>query len=67
MSMRLTQLRADPRTADIPVVVISADVMPGRSAALREAGAIAFLTKPIDVEAFWAAVSIAVREKRGTP
>jgi CheY-like chemotaxis protein len=62
----LAQLRADPRTADIPVVVISADVMPGRSTALRDAGATAFLTKPIDVEAFWGAISTAVRERRGS-
>ncbi|HYU85838.1 MAG TPA: ATP-binding protein, partial [Kribbellaceae bacterium] len=60
----LAQLRADPRTADIPVVVISADVMPGRGTALRDAGATAFLTKPIDVEAFWGAISTAVRERR---
>jgi len=60
----LDQLRADPRTAGIPVIVISADVMPGRGSALREAGAVAFLTKPIDVEAFWAALSTALGEKR---
>ena len=64
----LDQLRADPRTAAIPIIVISADVMPGRGAALRDAGAAAFLTKPIDVEAFWGALSTALGEKRrGTP
>jgi len=64
----LDQLRADPRTAGIPVIVISADVMPGRGSALRDAGAVAFLTKPIDVEAFWGALSTALGEKRrGTP
>ncbi len=60
----LNQLRNDPRTADIPVIVISADVISGRSAALRDAGAIAFLSKPIDVEAFWGAVTTAVAEKK---
>jgi signal transduction histidine kinase/CHASE3 domain sensor protein len=63
----LDQLRADPRTAGIPVIVISADVMPGRGSALRDAGAVAFLTKPIDVEAFWGAVSTALSARRGTP
>jgi signal transduction histidine kinase/CHASE3 domain sensor protein len=62
----LDQLRVDPRTAGIPVVVISADVMPGRGSALRDAGAVAFLTKPIDVEAFWSAVSTALSARRGT-
>jgi signal transduction histidine kinase/CHASE3 domain sensor protein len=62
----LDRLRADPRTAGIPVIVISADAMPGRSAALRDAGAVAFLTKPIDVEAFWGALSAALGERRGT-
>lgn len=62
----LQTLRADPRTADIPVIVISADVMSGRGSALREAGAVAFLTKPVDVEAFWNAVRIALTP-RGTP
>ena len=56
----LQRLRADPRTASIPVIVISADVMPGRGSALRDAGAVAFLTKPVDVEAFWSAVRIAL-------
>ena len=60
----LDQLRADPRTAGIPIIVISADVMPGRGSALRDAGAAAFLTKPIDVEAFWGALSTALGEKR---
>jgi CheY-like chemotaxis protein len=64
----LHQLRADPRTAGIPIIVISADVMPGRGSALRDAGAAAFLTKPIDVEAFWGALSTALGERRrGSP
>ena len=60
----LDLLRADPRTAGIPVIVISADVMPGRGSALRDAGAVAFLTKPIDVEAFWGALRTALSDKR---
>ena len=63
----LQRLRADPRTAGIPVIVISADVMPGRGSALRDAGAVAFLTKPVDVEAFWSAVRIALTPGRDQP
>jgi len=45
----LRRLQADPRTAGIPVVVLSADARPGLVTALLAAGARAFLTKPIDV------------------
>jgi PAS domain S-box-containing protein len=48
----LARLRADPRTAGIPVVVISADATPGRIDRLLEAGAHAYLTKPLDVDQF---------------
>jgi len=48
----LTRLRADPATVDIPVIVISADAMPRRVAALIEAGAFAFLTKPLGIRDF---------------
>jgi hypothetical protein len=46
----LGRLRADPRTADLPVVVISADVTAGQHARLIEAGARDFVPKPFDVE-----------------
>jgi signal transduction histidine kinase/ActR/RegA family two-component response regulator len=45
----LTQLRADPETRSIPVVILSADATPRRMAALYEQGARAYLTKPLDV------------------
>ena len=45
----LERLMADPATAPIPVVVVSADATPGQVERLREAGACAYLTKPIDV------------------
>jgi PAS domain S-box-containing protein len=45
----LRELRADPTTREIPVVILSADVMPGHAERLRESGARAFLGKPIDV------------------
>jgi PAS domain S-box-containing protein len=45
----LAALRADPRTADVPVYVISADATPGQRRRLLQAGAAGYLTKPIDV------------------
>jgi signal transduction histidine kinase/ActR/RegA family two-component response regulator len=45
----LQQLRDDPRTASIPVVIVSADATPGQMKRLTAAGARAFLTKPLDV------------------
>jgi CheY-like chemotaxis protein len=45
----LQQLRADPVTQPIPVVVVSADASPGRVERLRAAGATAYVTKPFDV------------------
>ena len=48
----LRRLRADPRTASIPVVVVSADATPASVERLRQAGADAYVTKPLDVEEF---------------
>ena len=48
----LRQLQADPRTAAIPVVVISGDAMPQRSRELLAMGASTFLTKPYDMQQF---------------
>jgi signal transduction histidine kinase/ActR/RegA family two-component response regulator len=45
----LSHLRAQPETAHTPVVVLSADATPGQIDRLHQAGADAFLTKPIDV------------------
>jgi CheY-like chemotaxis protein len=48
----LRRLRADPRTAAIPVVVVSADATPSSVERLRQSGADAYLTKPLDVDEF---------------
>jgi PAS domain S-box-containing protein len=48
----LRRLRADPRTAGIPVVVISADATRDSLDRLRTAGADAYLTKPLDLDDF---------------
>ncbi|MEH3053041.1 MAG: ATP-binding protein [Patulibacter minatonensis] len=45
----LSRLRADDRTKDIPVVILSADATMRQADALIAAGASAYLTKPISV------------------
>ncbi len=45
----LAALQDDPATRDIPVVVISADATSRQMQRLIETGAVAYLTKPIDV------------------
>jgi PAS domain S-box-containing protein len=45
----LDTLRADPRTAEIPVVVVTADATPSQIQRLRDLGVAAYLTKPIDI------------------
>jgi PAS domain S-box-containing protein len=46
----LARLHADPATAEVPIVVISADATPGQRARLVDAGASDFITKPFDVD-----------------
>lgn len=46
----LHQLRCDPATAAIPIVVLSADATPAQLRLLLADGAAGYLTKPIDVE-----------------
>lgn len=48
----LEQLRADPDLETIPVVIVSADAMPGQRERLLQAGARDYLTKPIEVNRF---------------
>ena len=45
----LAQLKSNFITADIPVIVISADAMPAQISKLKEDGASDYLTKPIEV------------------
>jgi CheY-like chemotaxis protein len=46
----LQQLKCDPVTAGIPIVVLSADATPAQFERLLSEGAAGYLTKPIDVE-----------------
>ena len=52
----LRQLRAEPGTAQLPIVMISADATAAQIERLHAAGASGYLTKPIDVRAFLALV-----------
>jgi len=63
----LTQLRADPKTRAIPVVVISADAMQGQIERLLGAGARAYLTKPIDVAKFLEVLDQTLQNPEGSP
>jgi CheY-like chemotaxis protein len=52
----LRRLREDRRTAGIPVLVVSSECVPATADRLLAAGASACLGKPLDVDAFLAAV-----------
>jgi PAS domain S-box-containing protein len=52
----LRRLRGDPRTADIPIVVVSADATPSQIERLRSAGADDYLTKPFGVNELLAVI-----------
>ena len=54
------RLREDPRTRAIPVIVLSADAIPARVRRMLDAGARAYLTKPLDVHNLLAAVDAAL-------
>jgi CheY-like chemotaxis protein len=56
----LQRLRDDPQTASIPVAIISADATPGQVQRLLNAGAAAYLTKPIDVRELLAVLDAAL-------
>jgi len=58
----LRRLRGEERTRDIPVVIISADATPGEAVRMRAAGAVDYLTKPLDVQKFLALVDAQLRE-----
>ena len=52
----MTQLQADASTCGSPVIVVSADAVPERITAATEAGAVAYLTKPVDAAELFAAL-----------
>jgi signal transduction histidine kinase/ActR/RegA family two-component response regulator len=48
----LARLRADPKTCEVPVLVLTADATPGQRERLLALGANSYLTKPLNVPAF---------------
>jgi PAS domain S-box-containing protein len=56
----LAELKADPGTADIPVVVVSADARRSQEERVIAAGAAAYAAKPVEVSAFMSALDAAL-------
>jgi CheY-like chemotaxis protein len=59
----LRRLRVDPKTADVPVVILSADARPGQMTQLLEQDVRAFLTKPLDVKELFALLDTIAAEQ----
>lgn len=59
----LQKLQSDPTTAQVPVVVLSADATPSQIERLLTAGARNYLTKPFDIDPFLAVVDEMVSER----
>jgi two-component system, cell cycle response regulator DivK len=59
----LRALRADPATAGIPIIAVTASVMQQDRKQIMEAGFDAYVGKPINLKEFLAAVQHALEEK----
>ncbi|MCX6277568.1 MAG: PAS domain S-box protein [Bacteroidetes bacterium] len=59
----LKLLHAEEKTKNIPVVIISADAMPHQIDRLKKAGAVDYLTKPLDVIIFLSVVDRFIRTR----
>lgn len=58
----LETLRRDPRTSSIPVVMVSADATPRQIERFKSAGALDYVTKPLDVQRFLRVLDRALAE-----
>jgi CheY-like chemotaxis protein len=63
----LRRLQADERTARIPVVLISGGASPGQVKRALDAGARAYLSKPLDVDRFLAVIDEALAGSPSSP
>jgi CheY-like chemotaxis protein len=61
----LARLRAESATRAIPVIAFTASVMPQDRSDILAAGFDAFVAKPINLEAFLAAVRTALAKRGG--
>jgi signal transduction histidine kinase/CheY-like chemotaxis protein len=59
----LAELKADPATAAIPVIALSANAMPADVERGRAAGFVRYLTKPINLDELLAALAVAVEDR----
>jgi signal transduction histidine kinase/ActR/RegA family two-component response regulator len=62
----LRQLRADPMTARIPVIALTANAMPRDIERGMAAGFHRYLTKPIDIDKFTEAINSTLAQQPGT-
>jgi CheY-like chemotaxis protein len=53
----VAQLRADPHTARLPCIALSADAMPEQARAAKQAGFDDYWTKPISIAQMWTALA----------
>lgn len=60
----LARIRAEPALAAVPVLAVSASVMPDQQQHVTSSGFDAFIAKPISVKPFLAAVSAALAQGR---
>ncbi len=60
----LKQLRADPLTASIPVIALTANAMPRDIERGMAAGFTRYLTKPIDIDKFTEAINSTLAQRR---
>jgi two-component system cell cycle response regulator DivK len=60
----LVELRAKPATRAVPVIAFTASVMPQDRSDIIAAGFDAFVSKPINIEAFLAAITAALARRR---
>ncbi|MBK5298687.1 MAG: response regulator, partial [Vicinamibacteria bacterium] len=63
----LRRLWENPDTRSVPVAVLSADATPAQVKRLREAGAIAYLTKPLDLAAVLGLIDQTLRPVQTPP
>ena len=59
----LRDLKADPATAAIPVLVVTADASDARADSVRSAGAADYLTKPVDADRLLRALDAALHDR----
>jgi two-component system cell cycle response regulator DivK len=59
-----SQLKADPKTANIPLLALTAHTLPGDRQRALEAGFDGFISKPIDIRTFPEKISQALKNKQ---